>query len=84
MNVVAVAGKLESKGDASLGSKNEMFFNAVKPAFQRGAITRLNKTTQPFFITFANRTADIYGMGVDDEKGGFFSPPISRKVFESR
>ena len=84
VDIMAVAGELDYKRNASFGSKNQMLANAVKPAFQRGAVSFSGESAESFLFAGSNGTADIDGMGINDEKGGCPSPSVSTKDFERR
>ena len=84
IDVMTVSSNLKVKGNASLGSENQMLADAMKPAFQRGAVSFSCEPAESFLFACPNGAADIDGMGIDDEKGGFPSPSISTKVCESR
>ena len=84
IDIVAVASNLYRKGNPSFRSENQMLTNTVKPTFQRGAVSRSGKSSEPLFFACSNGAADIDGMGINDEKGGLSSPSISTNAFERR
>jgi len=83
VDIVAVAGDLDRESNAAFGSENQMLADAVKPAFQRGAVPFSGESAKSFPFSCSNRPPDIDGMGIDNEKGGL-SPSISTKAFERR
>ncbi len=80
LNVVAVAGKLESESDTASRRKDQMLSNTVEPALQRCAVTGPGKAGEPLLPSRPDRAADIDRMGVDDEKGGVSSSSILQKT----
>ena len=84
IDIMAVACNLETESNASLGSKDQMLADAVKPEFQRGAVSFPGESTESFLFSGPNGTADIDGVGINNEKGGASSPSIATKVFERR
>jgi len=82
VDVMAVARDLDCKINTAFGREDEMLTDTVKPAFQRGAVTCAGKPPKPLLFACSYRPANIYGMRVNDEKGGLVSPSISTKVFE--
>lgn len=84
VDIVAVACDLEHKNNAAFGTENEVLADPVKPAFQRGTVTFSGESAEPFLFACPYGSADIDGMRIDDGKGGFASPSISRKAPERR
>jgi hypothetical protein len=74
---------LDHKSDAAVRGEKQMFTNAVKPPFQRGAIASPGQTAQTFLFASPYRPTNVYGVGIDDEKGGFPSPLKVISDFES-
>ena len=74
LTVVTVSRHLKNESDAAARREYEMFPNPVKPAFQGSAVSAPNKSGQTLLLPGSHRTTDIYGVGVDNEKGGSPSP----------
>lgn len=83
VDVMAVSGDLNNTGDATLRGKKQVLTNTVKPALQRGTVAVFSETAEPFLFAGAYGPANVYGMGVNDEKGGFPSPSRAINAFES-
>lgn len=83
VDVMAVSGDLNHAGNTTLRGKKQMLTNTVKPAFQRGTVAPFSESSQTFLFAGAYGPANVYGMGVNDEKGGFSSPSRAINAFES-
>ena len=78
LDIMAVAGQLEDEGNPAAGGEEDMLADATKPAAQgRTAADGGQPAEAARGVGLARRPADVYGMGIDDEKGG--GPP-SRAV----
>lgn len=84
VDVMPVAGDLDRKGNPAFWSEDQMFTDSMEPAFQRGTIPCSGKSAEPFLFACPNGAADIDGVRIDDEKGGFPSPSISTNAWERR
>lgn len=73
---------LDNASNASFGSEKQMFANAVEPSFQGGAMAFSSKAFETSLFTSPYGSANVYGVGVDDEKGGFSSPSRVISAFE--
>ena len=83
VDVMTISGNLNHTGDTALRSKKQVLTDTVKPAFQRGAVAMLGETAKTFLFTSSYGPANVYGMGINDEKGGFSSPSMATNALES-
>ncbi len=82
--VVALAGNLLDEGDAALRREDQVLTHPVEVALQRGAVAGPGQPVQAAVLfPGPDGAADVYGVGVDDEKGGAPSPANSQKAPQS-
>ena len=83
--VVALAGDLLQEGEASLRCENQVLPHPMKIALEGSTVAGPGQATQAaVFLTGTDGPADVYRVGVDNEKGGAPSPASSQKAPQSR
>jgi len=60
--------------------ENQVFPNAVKPPFVRRTVAFSGQAAQALFLAGANRAANVYGVWVDEKKGGRPQSPDSLRT----
>lgn len=83
VDVMTISRDLDNAGDATLRGKKQVLTDTVKPAFQRGTVAPFGETAEAFLFACTYGPANVYGMGVNDEKRGFSSPSRAINAFES-
>lgn len=83
VDIVPVAGDGELEGNASFGGEDQVFADAVEVCFQRGAVACSGQAAETLAGLGANELADVDRVGVDDEKGGWPSPPNAQKAWHN-
>lgn len=80
LDVVPVAWDLLDEGDASFRREDHVLPHAVEVRLQRSAVADLCQAAEAVFPLHTHEAADMYGMGVDNEKGGWPSPSKAQKA----
>lgn len=84
IDIVLVARHVLHIGHKTLRRNDQVFTHAVEIAVLGCAVPCARQAAEAFLARRPHQRADVDGMGVDDEKGGWPSPPNAQNACVSR